>query len=63
MCLTGRIGCISVLSGEDRMYLGSMRKEYLNRIVFVRHIRFKYSYGVLCAELFVLGSLYLALGT
>lgn len=43
--------------------LGSMRREYLNRMLFVRHIRFSYSFGVLCAELFVLGSWLLALGS
>lgn len=52
---------LSVL-GSRFSALGSMRREYLNRMLFVRHIRFSYSFGVLCAELLALGSWLLALG-
>ena len=49
--------------GSRLSALGSMRREYLNRMLFVRHIRFSYSFGVLCAELLALGTWHLALGT
>ena len=48
--------------GSRLLALGSMRREYLNRMLFVRHIRFSYSFGVLCAELLALGTPGLALG-
>lgn len=56
--------CVLALGtwGSWHLALGSMRREYLNRMLFVRHIRFSYSFGVLCAELLALGSRLLALG-
>ena len=53
-CLREEITCVSAL--------GSMRRAYLNRMLFVRHIRFSYSFGVLCAELLALGTWHLGLG-
>ncbi len=49
--------------GSRLSALGSMRREYLNRMLFVRHIRFSYSFGVLRAEHLALGTWHLALGT
>ena len=60
--LAEEITCVSAL-GSRLSALGSMRREYLNRMLFVRHIRFSYSFGVLCAELLALGSWLLALGS
>ena len=61
--------CVSALGGGDHLCLGSrlsalgsMRRAYLNRMLFVRHIRFSYSFGVLRAELLALGTWHLALG-
>ena len=48
--------------GSRLSALGSMRRAYLNRMLFVRHIRFSYSFGVLRAELLALGTWHLALG-
>ena len=69
--LAEEITCVLALvfSGGDRLCLGprlsalgSMRRAYLNRMLFVRHIRFSYSFGVLRAELLALGTWHSGLG-
>ncbi len=61
LCLAEETTCVSAL-GSRLSALGSMRRAYLNRMLFVRHIRFSYSFGVLRAELLALGTWHLALG-
>ena len=71
-CLAEETACVLALGGGDHLCLaeettcvsalGSMRRAYLNRMLFVRHIRFSYSFGVLRAELLALGTWHLALG-
>ena len=68
-CLAEETACVLALGGGDHLCLGSrlsalgsMRRAYLNRMLFVRHIRFSYSFGVLCAGHLALGSWLLALG-
>ena len=58
LCLGSRLSAL----GSRLSALGSMRRAYLNRMLFVRHIRFSYSFGVLRAELLALGTWHLALG-